>query len=125
MYTLLYSIQIINRDLLYSTWNSTQCVCQPGWEKASGKVGTCLWVDECFPCSPETTIALLIGCTPIPNKKFQVKFAKNIKQKKIMPQERTIDILIEECLCHCSGNYFKHFEIFAGLILEVSKVKNI
>ena len=83
VYTLLYSIQIINRDLLYSTRNSTQCVCQPGWEKASGKVDTCLWVDECFPCSPETTTALLIGCTPIPNKKFQVKFARNINQKRL------------------------------------------
>lgn len=46
---------------------------------------------------------------------------KKPNKKRLCP-EQIIDILIEECLYHWSGNYFKHFEIFAGLILEVSKI---
>ena len=39
MYTLLYLKWIINKDLLYSTGNSAQCMWQPGWEGSFGENG--------------------------------------------------------------------------------------
>ena len=36
---LLYLKQITNKDLLYSTWDSTQCLWQPGWEQSLGEKG--------------------------------------------------------------------------------------
>jgi len=38
------------------------------WERKD----TCICMSESLPCSPETTIALLIGPTAIENKKFKV-----------------------------------------------------
>ena len=37
MYTLLYLKWITNKDLLYSTWNSVQCLWLPGWEGNLGE----------------------------------------------------------------------------------------
>ena len=37
MYTLLYLKCITNKDLLYSTWNSINVMCRPGWEEAWGE----------------------------------------------------------------------------------------
>ena len=39
MYILLYSKWITNKDLLYSTRNSSQCSVQPGWEGSLGENG--------------------------------------------------------------------------------------
>ena len=39
MSTLLHLKWITNKDLLYSTWNSAQCMCQPGWETGLRKNG--------------------------------------------------------------------------------------
>ena len=47
-------------------------MCQPGWEWSLGIMATCLYVAESLPCLPETTITLLIGYTPIPDKKFKL-----------------------------------------------------
>ena len=37
-----------------------------------GRMDTCTCIAESFPCSPETTTILLIGYTPMQNKKFKV-----------------------------------------------------
>ena len=37
-----------------------------------GRMDTCTWMAESFLCSPVTTSTLLIGYTPIQNKKFKV-----------------------------------------------------
>ena len=44
----------------------------PGWEGVWGRMGTCVCVAEAPCCSPETITTLLIGYTPIQNKK-QIK----------------------------------------------------
>ena len=37
IYTLLFLKWIINKDLLYSTWNSAQCYVTAGWERSLGE----------------------------------------------------------------------------------------
>ena len=72
MYTLLYSKWITKNDLLYSTWNSTQC-CMPAWMGGGfeGKwIHAYVWLSSLF---TETTTTLLISYTPIQNKKFEKK----------------------------------------------------
>ena len=38
-----------------------------------GRMDTCVYVAEFLHCSPKTIVTLLIGNTPIQNKKFEVK----------------------------------------------------
>ena len=61
LYTLLYLKWIINKDLLYNTWNSIQCYV-PAWmgEGVWGRMDTRICMAESLCCSPETTTALLI-----------------------------------------------------------------
>ena len=76
MYTLLYSKWITKNDLLYSTWNSTQC-CMPAWMGGGfeGKwIHAYVWLSSLF---TETTTTLLISYTPIQNKKFEKKMFFN------------------------------------------------
>ena len=74
MYTLLYLNWITNKDLLYSTWNSAQCYMAAlmGGE-GLGENGCMYMYAESLSYSPETTTTLLIGCTPIQNKKLKRK----------------------------------------------------
>ena len=65
MHTLLYLKWITNKDLLHSTWNSAQCMWQPGWEGAWERMDMCIHVAESLCCTPKTYITLLIGYTPI------------------------------------------------------------
>ena len=77
MHTLLYSKWITNKDLLCRIWNSAQCHVAAWWEWGLGENG-CMYTAESLHCSPETTTVLLIGYTPIQNKKFKVwKIKKN------------------------------------------------
>jgi len=74
MFTLLYLICINNKDILYSPWNSAQHYV-PAW--AGGGFGgewihVYVWLSS-FSISPETMTTLLIGYTPIQNKKIKVK----------------------------------------------------
>ena len=46
-----------------------------------GRMDTCICMAESLCCSPETTTTLLISCTPIQNKKFNV-WGKNRQRKK-------------------------------------------
>jgi len=64
--------RITNRDLLYSTWNSAQCYVA-GWMGGGVWRGMDTWIcmAESLPCSPKTITMLLIGYTPIQNKKFK------------------------------------------------------
>ena len=77
MYTLLYLEWITNKALLYSTVNSTQCFVAAwiGGEFENGYMYTEWIMDTCmaksFNCSPETVTTLLIGCTPVKNKKLK------------------------------------------------------
>ena len=66
-YTLLHLKWITNKDLLYSTWNSAQ----PGWEGGLGRMDTCICMAESLSCSSETTTGLLIGYSPIQNRRRQ------------------------------------------------------
>ena len=45
---------VFNKDLLYSTCNSDQCLWQPGWEGVWGRMDTCICIAESLSCSPET-----------------------------------------------------------------------
>ena len=70
MYTLLYLKWITNKFLPYSTGNSGQ------WYVAAwmggefgGRMDTCICMAESLCCLPETITTLLIGYSPVQNKK--------------------------------------------------------
>ena len=84
MYTLLYLKQIINKGLLYSTWNSAQCYVAAWmggglwWEWIHVHVWlspTCM--AESLRCPPETITTLLIGSTQVHNKLKRKSREKN------------------------------------------------
>ena len=49
---------------------------------------TCLCMAESLPCSPVTIMTLLIGYTPIQNKKFKIKLKKKKKFKKKIKKKK-------------------------------------
>ena len=51
---------------------------QPGWEGIWRRMDTCMCMTESLGCLPETITTLLIGYTPIQNKKLK-KFDLNAK----------------------------------------------
>ena len=58
-------------------------MCQPEWKRGLGENGdTCIWMAESVCCSSETITTLLIGYTPIQNKKFKEKRRKPNSNKK-------------------------------------------
>ena len=70
---------IFPSDLLYSTWNlqrmepnSMLCGSLDG-KAVWGRMDTCICLAESHYCPPETITRLLIGYTPIQNKKFKEK----------------------------------------------------
>ena len=73
MYIMLHLKRITNKNLLYSTWNSAQCYV-PAWMEAGSwrRMGICICMTESLHSSPKTTTTLLIGYTPIQNKRFKV-----------------------------------------------------
>ena len=78
VYTLLYLKYlkwIINKDLLYSTWNSAQCYMTAWMEGEFGGewILVYVWLSPFTVLSPETITAVLIGYTPIQNKQFFIK----------------------------------------------------
>ena len=56
LYTLLYLKWITNKDLLDSTWNSTQCYV-PTWKdiRFEGRRDSCICMVESLSCSPESS----------------------------------------------------------------------
>ena len=69
-YTPLYSKWVTNKD----TWNSAQCWGSQEGRGLGGKwIHAYICVAESLCCSPETITALLIGYTPVQNKKFKKK----------------------------------------------------
>ena len=70
LYPLLCSKQVTNKDLLYGTGNSAQprMFVWMGVE-SGGSMDPCICMAESLRFSPETLITLLIGYTPIQNKK--------------------------------------------------------
>ena len=82
MYTPLHLKWITNKDLLCSTGNSAQCYVA-AW--MGGEFGgawirvmdTCICMVKSLHCSPET-ITLLIGYTPIQNKKVKKRFVEYV-----------------------------------------------
>ena len=76
-YTLLCLKQITNKDLLYSTWNSTPCyvaACMGG-EFGGELIHVFVWLSP----SSESVRTLLIGYTPIKNKKLFFFFLNKTK----------------------------------------------
>ena len=71
MYTRLYLRWITKKDLLYSTWNSAQCHVEAWMGGIWGRMGTCICMAESLRCLPETITTLLMGYTPIQNKRFK------------------------------------------------------
>ena len=67
MYALLYLTWITNRDLLESPWNSAQCYVAAWMGGEFGGENGYL----SFFCLPKTITTLLIGYTPIQNKKLK------------------------------------------------------
>ena len=55
-----------------STWNSAQC-CVAAWMGVWGRTDACLCMTESLFSSPEAITTLLIGYTPIQNKKLKIK----------------------------------------------------
>ena len=74
MYGLLYLKWLTKKDLLCSTGYSAKCYLA-AWIGGGlvGRVDTCICMAESLHGSPETTTTLLIGYTPIQNKKFVFK----------------------------------------------------
>ena len=70
MYALLYLKWITNKDLLYSTQNSAHYSVE-AWREGNLGEGGYMSKYESLPCSPETITTLLIGYTPIQNKKLE------------------------------------------------------
>ena len=62
-----------------------------------GRMDTCICMVESPPCPPETTIPLLIGYTPIQNKKLQVK-NKLEKKRTICLHEVSDETMLETVL---------------------------
>ena len=58
IYTLLYIKSTTNKDLLYSTGNSTQYFAMAYMGKESKKEWVYVWVTESLCCAPETNTAL-------------------------------------------------------------------
>ena len=52
---------------------------QMGWG-AWGRIDTCIYMGEPVFCPPEVITTLLIGNTPIQNKKFNIKKEKDKKE---------------------------------------------
>ena len=72
MYTLLYLKWITDKDPLYTTWNSAQC-CVAAWiggEFGAEWIHVYVWLSPFVIISPEIITTLLIGYTPIQNKKL-------------------------------------------------------
>ena len=84
LYTLLCSKQMANQDLRYSTGNSAQC-CVLAWMgvEFGGSMDLCIFMAGSLHCLHETVITLLIGNTPIQNKKLAFLFVCFVfKQKR-------------------------------------------
>ena len=76
MYLLLYLKWITNKDLLYRTWNSAQCYVAHWMGGAFGGewVHVYVWMSPFFVHVKWSQHCLLIGYTPIQNKKFFFSF---------------------------------------------------
>ena len=80
MHTLLYLKWITNKVLLYIAQGTLHNIIrQPGWEGVWERMNTFVCAESLF-CSPESVKTLLIGYTPIQNKKFRRK-SKVLKGK--------------------------------------------
>ena len=78
LYTALYSKWITNNVLLYSTWISAQCavVAWMGIESGGEWTHVYVWLSPFAETGPETITTLLIGYTPVQNKKLEKKNKK-------------------------------------------------
>ena len=72
-----------------------------------GRMDTCICMAESLCCSPETITTLLIGCTPIQNKKF--------KDKWLWSEQIYIPLGFSGC---CSPQHVAGPVIFCRLSLE-------
>ena len=73
VYTVLHLKRITSRDLLYSTWNSAQCYVA-AWmvgKSAGERIRIYVWLNPFAVHRNLSQQCLLIGCTPIQNKKFK------------------------------------------------------
>ena len=75
MYTLLYSKWITNKDLLCSTWNSTQSYVPEWMEVVFGGewIHVHVWLSPFTVHQKLSQHCLLISYTPIENKNFKMK----------------------------------------------------
>ena len=95
-YRVLYLKWITNKDILYSTANSVQCYVA-AWMGSLREMDTCICMAESLCCPPETITALLIGYTPIQNKKvlknkIWEKKRMFLPDKNTYPQERKLEV---------------------------------
>ena len=81
---------ILKKDLLYSTWNSTELCTSLGGKGVWGRMGTCTCMAESLKDSPETVTTLLITYTSIQNKKFKVWKKKKKKDFLVCPQKGSL-----------------------------------
>ena len=73
MYTLLYLKCIINKDLLYSTWNSTQCYVAAwmGGEFGGERIHVYVWPSPFAVHLKLSQHCLLINYTPVQTKNYK------------------------------------------------------
>ena len=75
---LLFLKRTTNKDLLYSAGNPAQ-----RYEQSFGENGSCICIAESLHSSPEIITALLIGYTPVQNKKF-------LEREKSLPKSKAV-----------------------------------
>ena len=85
MYTLLYLTCITNKDLLYSTWNSAQCYVAAwmGGEFGGKWIHAHVWLRHFAVHLKLSQHCLLIGYTPIQNKKFIYAYIYKISSSSL------------------------------------------
>ena len=119
MYTLLYLKWITNKDLLYSTGNSAQCYVAAWMGEESGGewIHGYIWLRPFAAHLRLSHHCLLIGCTPVPNKRFFKKreemaqageekmspFYLQAASSKSLPKDDRLNILLP---LHSTRNTF-------------------
>ena len=81
LYTLLYMVRMDDQQgpAVYSKGNSAPCHVA-AWMRGEfgGRMDTCMHTAESLCCPPENITSLLIGYTPIQNKKFLKRYRNEI-----------------------------------------------
>ena len=113
VYTLLYLKWITDKDPLYTIWNSAQC-CMAAWiggEFGAEWIHVYVWLSPFVIISPEIITTLLIGYTPIQNKKLYKYIYKMFSLFNIYIKEYMFGYLFLEHLYFWKCDVFNYAKI--------------